>query len=108
MVNQSQQEERYTWLRMLDVIQQENIELKNQLAEMIKNDIGRKSLERAEYYQNEFLNKDTIIALLRHDIVRQNNTEKLKQEKLRRDMDLMGKEFNRLKTEFSNYLVKTA
>jgi hypothetical protein len=108
MANTTQQEERYIWLRALDIIQQENIELKNQLAEMMKHDIEIKALEKAEYYQNEFLNKDTVIALLRHDIIKQTNTEPNKQDKLRKDMDMMSKEFRRLKLEFNNYLAKTA
>lgn len=106
MANTTLQEERYTWLHALDIIQQENIELKNQLAERMKNDIGRKALEKAEYYQNEFLNKDTIIILLRRDIIKQSSSEPSKLDKLRKDMELMGKEFSRLKTEFNNYLAR--
>lgn len=108
------QEERYRWLRLLDGIQQENIDLKNRLAELIKNEVGAKVLEKAEYYQNQFLNKDTVIALLRHDIVKQNQLDSdivdyswlsNKHERLRRDVELMEKEFTRLKTEFNKYIL---
>ncbi|MBS1773176.1 MAG: hypothetical protein JST82_09955 [Bacteroidetes bacterium] len=106
MINTKQQDERYTWLRMLDIIQLENIELKNQLAELVRNGIGSKTLEKAEYYQNEFLNKDTVVALLRRDVIRYSDADNSQQGKLRRDMDLMQKEFSRLKTEFNNYLIR--
>lgn len=110
------QQERQTWLRTLDYIQQETIHLKNQLAEIIKTDIQNGLLEKAEYFQSEFLNKDTVIALLRYDIAKQNNaevsgpdTEKRitkKQDKLRSDMEKMEKEFSRLKFDFNNYLAQ--
>jgi hypothetical protein len=111
-----QQQERQTWLRTLDYIQQETIYLKNQLAEVIKNDIPKSLLEKAEYFQNEFLNKDAVIALLRYDIAKQNkaadtdpeneNKTAKKQDKLRSDMEMMEKEFSRLKFDFNSYLSK--
>lgn len=112
-----QQEEQQKWLRTLDYLQQENIFLKNQLANIIKNDISSVSLEKAEYFQNEFLNKDAVIALIRYDIVKQNKsntsldpeTERKsvkRHEKLRSDIEKMEKEFSRLKHDFSVYLTK--
>lgn len=111
-----QQQEIQTWLRTLDYIQQETIHLKNQLAEIIKNDVAPALLEKAEYFQNEFLKKDTVISLLRHDIVKQNkltdtdiDSEKRmakRQEKLRSDMEMIEKEFSKLKFNFNTYLDK--
>ena len=109
--------ENETWIRTLDYMQQENIYLKNRLAAIVKNDFDKRLLEQVEYFQNSFLNKDAIIALLRHDIAKQDQvidtewaSEGLdkkwlsKQEKLRVDMDKMEKEFGRLKYEFNSYL----
>lgn len=112
-----QKEEQQKWLRTLDYLQQENIFLKNQLANIIKNDISSVSLEKAEYFQNEFLNKDAVIALIRYDIAKQSKaTTNLdpeaerktakRHEKLRSDIEKMEKEFNRLKHDFSTYIAK--
>ena len=58
-----------TWQRTLNYILQENICLKNRLAELIKEGMENDLLEQVEYFQNQFLNKDAVIALLRQDIV---------------------------------------
>lgn len=106
------------WLRSLDFIQQENIHLKNSLADILKIELSDGMLEDAEYFQNQFLNKDTVIALLRRDIAIQSQEiekelhakhdiekKSLKhQDKLRSDMEKMEKEFSKLKFQFNNYL----
>ena len=103
-----------TWLRTLDFLQQENIHLKTRLAELIKhNTVGPEVLEKAEYFQNNFLNKDTVIALLRRDIKlfqldeKQAETNR-KHKTLRLDMEKMEKEFINLRTDFNNYLRKVS
>lgn len=106
-----------TWVRTLDYLQQENIHLKNRLGEIAKRKLDKSHLEQVEYFQNSFLNKDAIIALLRRDIAGQNrdidkaaanegiNADWLsRQEQLRADMNTMEKEFGRLKFEFNKYL----
>lgn len=106
------------WLRSLDFIQQENIHLKNSLADILKVALSDGMLEEAEYFQNQFLNKDTVIALLRRDIALQSQELERKsqvgedadkksikqQEKLRSDIEKMEKEFSKLKFQFNNYL----
>lgn len=112
--------ERETWLRTLDYIQQENVFLKNHLADIIKNDIKPEMLEQVEYFQNQFLNKDAVIALLRYDIANQNKLSEngvehngdfvklqARQGKLRGDMEKMEREFSRLKFQFNSYLAET-
>ena len=109
--------ERETWLRTLDYIQQENVFLKNCLADIISNDIEPEMLEEVEYFQNQFINKDTVISLLRYDIAEQNKLSEtgkdlngsfkkmlLSHDKLRADMEKTEKEFNKLKFQFNNYL----
>ncbi|MBS1687715.1 MAG: hypothetical protein JSS96_03260 [Bacteroidetes bacterium] len=112
--------ERETWLRTLDYIQQENVFLKNHLADIIKNDIKPEMLEQVEYFQNQFINKDAVIALLRYDIANQNKLSEngtehngdfvklqAKQGKLRGDMEKMEREFSRLKFQFNTYIAET-
>lgn len=107
------------WLQALTAFQQENIVLKNRLAEVIRKCADDTILERLEYFQNNFLNKDMIISILRYDIAAfrkmQENPEygqlpelqkKLAESrnKLRRDIVKMNNEFTRLRTEFNVYL----
>eukprot|EP01012_Entosiphon_sulcatum_P027130 TRINITY_DN32694_c0_g1_i1.p1 TRINITY_DN32694_c0_g1~~TRINITY_DN32694_c0_g1_i1.p1 ORF type:complete len:115 (+),score=29.14 TRINITY_DN32694_c0_g1_i1:94-438(+) len=103
-------DERTKWLQTLEQMLQDNIYMKNRLAEIIKDDITAASLEKAEYYHNELLHKDAVIALLRYDIIKQNkinvtdlneNAVSQKHEKLRNDMQMMEVEFARLRNEFN-------
>lgn len=101
-----------TWTRTLNYIQQENIHLKNRLAAIVKNGLSSESLEKVEYFQNCFLDKDAVIGLLRQDIGRENRLQQslLGKDnlaahcKLRKDMDLMEKEFSSLKFDFNSYV----
>jgi hypothetical protein len=101
-----------TWLRTLNYMQQENVYLKNRLADLIKNGMEDTLLEQVEYFQNQFLNKDAIILLLRQDIAHESKLDGTltesknvkKHDKLSKDMEMMEKEFSRLKFDFNNYL----
>jgi hypothetical protein len=109
-----------SWIRALDYLQQENIMLKNRLAEIMKCQVDKNMLEQAEAYQNTFLGKDAILAILRHDIkevdklLTQINGEAngagvrllKRQLKLRQDMEKMENEFNRVKAQFNSYLAE--
>lgn len=108
------QSEQYTyeinaWLRTLDYLQQENIYMKNRIADVIQHTASADVLEKMEHYQNFFLNKDTIITFLRRDI-RELEKRKVNGElpsmmkTLRSDMEMMEKEFSHLKTDFNNYM----
>lgn len=104
-----------TWQRTLNYIQQENIYLKNRLAEIIKNGMDDTLLDQVEYFQSQFLNKDAVITLLRQDIVAErglngdlsNNKNLRKHDKLRQDMGMMESEFSRLKFDFNSYLSRS-
>ena len=114
--------ENETWLRTLDYFQQENIYLKNRIAQLAKPSINNSFLNDLENFQSRFIDKDAVISILRYDIAIQNDligdddsptdgATNLKitnnQNKLREDMQQMEKEFNRLKFEFNNYLANT-
>jgi hypothetical protein len=114
--------EEASWIRTVDYLQQENIMLKNRLAEIMQYEVDENMLEQAEMYQNIFLGKDAILAILRHDIKEverllssqkngeaENTEARLlkKQLKLRQDMEKMENEFNRIKRQFNGYLADT-
>lgn len=113
-------QEQAGWLRSLNFLLQENVFMKNRLAEAIRNDERSKLLEKAEYFQGVFLDKDAVLLLLRRDIYAQanlyeslnrgNGTEILAdgQRKLRNDIAKMEKEFSSIKLYFNNFLSETS
>ncbi len=111
--------ERETWLRTLDYMQQENIYFKTNLAYIIKNGVDASMLEQAEHFQSIFINKDTMIALLRNDIsLLANNQEQGKatkenidrraaeQDEIRSGIATIEQEFSKLKILFAEYMAK--
>lgn len=110
-------QERETWLHRLDYIQQENILLKNSLADITKMEIDARALEKIEYFQNQFLEKDALITFLRRDIAEQNrllddaqvsesahNKFLYRQDRLRSDIERAEKELSGLKHQFNLYM----
>ena len=109
-----------TWLRTLDYFRQENIYLKNRLAQIAKSALQPSLLGELETYQNRFVDKDTVLSILRFDIIHQNDLinscnsvdptpEMLakiqhNQDALRDDMQQVERAFNSLKFDFNNYL----
>ncbi len=96
-----------TWLRMLDYQQQENVHMKNRIADIVKRNVGKETLEKLEHYQSLFINKDAVIVLLRRDIVQlSHNGERSETviSQLRKDVQRMEKEFSSLRVEFNDYI----
>jgi hypothetical protein len=105
-----------TWLRTLAYLQQENIYLKNRVADLLRYDINDAFLEDMEYFHTKFIDKDAVLSLMRHDVSeladkldKRNGPHGpkallLKEEQLRRDMEKMEAEFSRLKTDFNKYV----
>lgn len=114
------QHENDTWKRVLGFLTEENIFLKNRLSEVLRciDDSDNSFLERIEYFQNGFLEKDKIISDLRTALMEHNKLlirdmyedgELLKevkwnQKKFRKDIETAEQECNKLKFEFNNYL----
>ena len=108
-----------TWKRNLEFIIEENINLKNRLANVLKEVASDEELlNTAEQYQNNFITEDETVRLLRGDIAELDKliTEEFyrdghdinevmrKQKKLATEVkDVIG-EFNKLKFDFNNYL----
>ena len=114
------QQECEAWKRVLYFISEENSFLKTRLAEVIRNDgVDPGFLNTAELYQNKFMQKDEIIALMRKDVsgidkllsqlMYLNSQDKVatqKQKKLRREIKKLVSAFNDLKFQFNNFLAE--
>ncbi len=104
------------WVRTLDYHQQENVHLKNLLAEILK-DSSQELPDKVEYYQNRLINNDTLLAIIRHDIREHGKaldapgaiySDSLlnRSKKLRSNMEKMEKELSSQKYELNNYFDK--
>jgi hypothetical protein len=52
----------------LDALKQENINLKNGLSRALQNRVANGFVDRAEEFQQLFINKDQVIDLIRHEV----------------------------------------
>lgn len=108
------------WRSLLENYRVENTILKNHLAAALDKNMNENKLASAEYFQNEFLRKDEIINILKHDIRLQekkltdgfsaDNTFPRKetiaaQDSLRDHICFLEKEFTRLREEFQHYIL---
>jgi 2-phospho-L-lactate guanylyltransferase (CobY/MobA/RfbA family) len=110
-----------TWKRYLQFIQQENNHLKTRLSQVLQHDTDEQFLERAEYFQSKFIAEDDTVNMLRQDIheldnmlskeiIEEPNTVKELQKKLKkmnRDMEIVERQFNKLKSDFNLYLTES-
>lgn len=117
---QQYQYEIKTWNRLLDYLEEENIQYKNRISEILKNNIHTGLLETIEVFLSEFVREDQIISLCRRDIealkgvidkgrdgaLNGNNFEEItfNQDKLRKEIEMTERRFNALKFDFSKYL----
>ena len=110
-------QEQEVWLKTLERLRLENLLLKNRLIEIIRKDISKDQLEKAEFFQGLFLDKDTVIALLRRDIARMTATAPILPErngymternKLKEDVYRMEKEFSSVKDQFNRFVSEIA
>jgi hypothetical protein len=112
--------EQDTWKRLLGFMMDENIYLKNRIAEILKDNPDRSLLDDVENFQSRFIMEDEMISILRNDIA---HIEKLYTEgetsngkliaeinnrlqRLREDIALAEFQFNKLKIEFNTYLTQ--
>jgi hypothetical protein len=119
-VIESYHQENDKWRRLLDFFKEQSAFLKTRLALVLERRLTDAGfLQQAEYYQNELIVRDQAIAILRHDI---HSQEKLlvaelehngqlpevmsQQEKMRKDMQLLEKEFNKTRRAFYSFLSK--
>lgn len=101
------------WSTTIDNLKQENVILKNRLSEVVKGTLSNSLIDSAESFQQKFINKDQVIDLLRHDIsdllagiskrnMAGDNDDKI--SLLRRDVQRIVLEFNKMKSSFERFL----
>jgi hypothetical protein len=104
---------------VLELLTEENINIKNRLSEILRN-MGESDgsfMEQIEYFHNCFLKEDEIIWFLRMEVTEQDkllvrnmhDVDMLKliktnQKQLRQDIDTAEQEFHKLTFEFNSYL----
>jgi|SRR5690348_4363731 len=108
------------WRSLLEHYRVENTILKNRLAAALDKNMNENKLASAEHFQNEFLRKDEIINILKHDIHLQEKKlldgfsadnafpgkeTIVAQDSLRDHICFLEKEFTRLRKEFQHYVL---
>ncbi len=107
-----------TWKRVLGFLMDENNHLKNRLSEVLKNNFDQSLLEEVESFQSSFIKEDELIGLLRNDVAEVDKLQvqeifedgKISKDidrrlkKLRNNINIAGKQFNKLKSGFNSYL----
>lgn len=105
------------WKQSLNSLMEENILMKNMLADILKNNYGQNSLEKIEDFQTQFIIEDELILSLRREV---NDLDNLLYSKMFEDgkmdksietkMDKLGKDitnsitrFRILKSTFDNF-----
>lgn len=106
-----------TWKRLLTFMMDENIHLKKRLSQILKEEFDKAMLETAENFQTRFLKADNLVSLLRNEVAELDNLLErevvedgaLKKEmsnrfrKIRKNIKIAEKQFEKLKSEFNNY-----
>ncbi len=114
------QSERDTWRRLLVFMKDENVHLKNRLAEVLKNSIETNLLEDIENFHSSFLKEDELIDFLRNDVTELDrllaqeifedgkliNKVDKKIKSIRKNIEIAEQHFGRLKSEFNSYLAE--
>ncbi|MBL0358232.1 MAG: hypothetical protein IPP72_15785 [Chitinophagaceae bacterium] len=109
-----------TWKRSLDCMMDENIQLKERMSEILKNDFDKTHLEGIENFQNSFIKQDALIGLLRNEMTEVENLLKTgtpatvtaigtihkKLDNLRSNISYAEKYMQELKFSFDNYILK--
>ena len=112
------QSESATWKRLLAFLIDENIHLKNRISEILKVDCDSRLLARLETFQTSFIYTDTMVAIIRNDVVefdKRLGTGPLDEtfvsrniagslQKMRRNISAADRTFKQRQTAFNNYL----
>jgi hypothetical protein len=108
-----------SWKKMLETLVHENVNLKTQLAHMLKaNRLANGSVETAEQFQNQFMLTDDVVSLARRDVSAQDkllqhalpgngvlSKEVIRQHnRLRKELIKIEKAFQQLKGRFHHFL----
>lgn len=106
------------WLATLEGLKQDNIIMKNRLSDVLKKEVEHSFVEKAEFFQQLFIDKEQILDLLRHDITAlEINLDKSGQDKsndnlfehaqlLENELMRVVFEFNQMKILFEHFLLE--
>ena len=109
-----------TWKRLLGIIMDENIQLKNRLSEVLRDRFDKNLLVEVEVFQNYFIKEDALVALLRNDVAELDkllvreiyedgkiiNKIDLRMKNLRNNIINVEIQFGKLKSAFNSYLLE--
>jgi len=114
------QSESATWKRFLSFLMEENVYLKNRIAEVLKANCDARLLANLETFQTSFICTDSLVALLRNDVmefekrwladgtsvelVNKNIAGSLK--RLRENINAAERTFNQRQSSFNDYLLE--
>lgn len=114
------QYETNTWKRLLGFMQEENVHLKNRLSEVLKDKFDNNLLEEVEVFQASFIKEDELISFLRNEVAeidgellkdifvdgKMNKGLEKKLVRLRKNLTIAEKRFDKMKLAFKNYLAQ--
>ncbi|MGN6540488.1 MAG: DUF4047 domain-containing protein [Ginsengibacter sp.] len=109
------QAERESWKQLLSSRTEENVLLKNSLADILKNNFNASSLEDIEDFQTQFIEQDEWIKSLKKDIIELDKVFEdgeiegpldMIVERFRRNLDSSSKKFSYLKSAFNDFQQK--
>lgn len=106
--------------RLLTFMMDENVYLKNRIAEILKNTFESTTLGKIEIFQNRFIMEDELVGLLRNDVAELDKLLRVQElipdkaviedlskkiRKLSYNMENTEGQFMRLKAEFNSFLL---
>ncbi|PZR25550.1 MAG: hypothetical protein DI535_17850 [Citrobacter freundii] len=108
-----------TWKRQIALMVDENIYMKARLVEILREQERRSSLEAAEGFQNEFIEQDSVISVLKNGIAEFDRLLKrerfedgmlvnavfVKHKHLEDDLSVAKKKFEELKIRFNKHIL---
>ena len=109
------QAERESWKQLLSSRTEENVLLKNSLADILKNNFNANSLEDIEDFQTQFIEQDEWIKSLKKDVIELDKifedggiegSVDMTVEKFRRNLASSSKKFSYLKSAFNDFQQK--
>jgi uncharacterized protein (DUF342 family) len=109
------QAETESWKQLLSSRTEENVLLKNSLADILKNNFNANSLEDIEDFQTQFIEQDEWIKSLKKDVIELDKifqdggiegSLEMTVEKFRRNLASSSKKFGYLKSAFNEFQQK--
>jgi hypothetical protein len=112
-------EENSEWLKTLELMNQECIQMKTRLSRLLENNSSNEVVDRAEQFQNQILLKEEAIELMKHDLRDQDlllNKDYFrpyqqisditleKQEQIRKQLGYLENDFMLMHETFNDYI----